>query len=95
VDIDGWLAAGQTTWDAHPNTCGAKMDAETCGLKAALAQRGTLDGVSRQNCAFEAWMGDRVSRRKAEISLETLSAPIIVVAAVLCKQRRFPAGVGQ
>ena len=37
VDIDAWLAAGQTTWDAYPNTCGGKMDAETCGLSAALA----------------------------------------------------------
>jgi choline dehydrogenase-like flavoprotein len=37
VDLAGWLAAGQTTWDAYPNTCGAKMDAETCGLKEALA----------------------------------------------------------
>ena len=37
LDIDRWLSAGQTTWDAYPNTCGGKMDAETCGLKAALA----------------------------------------------------------
>ena len=36
LDVDGWLAAGKTTWDAYPNTCGAKMDAETCGLAKAL-----------------------------------------------------------
>ncbi|WP_299694894.1 GMC family oxidoreductase [uncultured Tateyamaria sp.] len=37
VDQAAWLAAGLTTWDAYPNTCGGKMDAETCGLAAALA----------------------------------------------------------
>ena len=36
VDIDRWLAAGQTTWDAFPDTCGGKMDAETCALAKAL-----------------------------------------------------------
>ena len=36
VDIDRWLGAGQTTWDAFPDTCGGKMDAETCGLRTAL-----------------------------------------------------------
>ena len=36
VDIERWLSAGQTTWDAFPDTCGGKMDAETCALKSAL-----------------------------------------------------------
>ena len=36
VDIDRWLAFGQTPWDAHPDTCGGKMDAETVGLVEAL-----------------------------------------------------------
>jgi choline dehydrogenase-like flavoprotein len=83
VDIDGWLAAGQTTWDAYPNTCGAKMDAETCGLKAALAYPNV-----------ELWTGCRVTKLHEDADgrivgvetqsgdqSETLSAPIIVVAA--------------
>ncbi len=37
VDLNRWLEAGQTTWDAYPNTCGGKMDAENCGLASALA----------------------------------------------------------
>lgn len=37
VDLAAWLEAGKTTWDAFPNTCGGKMDAETCALTAALA----------------------------------------------------------
>ncbi len=36
VDIDRWLAKGQTPWDAFPDTCGGKMDAETVGLAHAL-----------------------------------------------------------
>jgi choline dehydrogenase-like flavoprotein len=37
VDIDRWLAGGKTPWDAFPNADSGKMDAESCGLKAALA----------------------------------------------------------
>ena len=36
VDIERWLKGGQTTWDAYPNTCGGKMDAETIALEEAL-----------------------------------------------------------
>jgi choline dehydrogenase-like flavoprotein len=37
VDIDRWIARGQTPWDAFPDIRAGKMDAETCGLEAALA----------------------------------------------------------
>ena len=36
VDIDRWLARAPTTWDAFPDTTGAKSDAENCGLAKAL-----------------------------------------------------------
>ena len=36
VDIDAWLADGETGWDAHPNTGSGKKDAESVGLAAAL-----------------------------------------------------------
>jgi choline dehydrogenase-like flavoprotein len=36
VDIDKWLKRGKTPWDAFPDTNTGKMDAETCGLAAAL-----------------------------------------------------------
>lgn len=39
VDLDRWLAHGQTTWDAFPDTCGGKMDAETVGLATALKHK--------------------------------------------------------
>lgn len=83
VDIEGWLAAGQTTWDAYPNTCGAKMDAETCGLKAALAYP-NVD--LRTGCRVTKLHEDadgRIAGVETQIDgqPETLSAPIIVVAA--------------
>jgi choline dehydrogenase-like flavoprotein len=37
VDIDAWLKRAPTPWDGFPDTRSGKMDAETCGLKAALA----------------------------------------------------------
>jgi len=37
VDIERWLAHGQTPWDAFPDARCGKMDAETCALLPALA----------------------------------------------------------
>ena len=36
VDVERWLQGGRTPWDGHPDTRSGKMDAETCGLAAAL-----------------------------------------------------------
>jgi choline dehydrogenase-like flavoprotein len=36
VDLEKWLARAQTPWDGFPCTTGAKMDAESVGLAAAL-----------------------------------------------------------
>ena len=36
VDVERWLEGGRTPWDGHPDTRSGKMDAETCGLAAAL-----------------------------------------------------------
>lgn len=36
VDIDRWLARARTPFDAYPDTMTGKMDAESCGLAAAL-----------------------------------------------------------
>lgn len=37
VDVERWLRHAKTPWDAYPNTDHGKSDAESCGLKAALA----------------------------------------------------------
>ncbi len=37
VDIERWLKRAKTPWDAFPDAGHGKMDAETCGVAAALA----------------------------------------------------------
>lgn len=80
LDLSKWLAAGQTTWDAYPNTCRAKMDAETCGLERALAYRNV---TLRTGCEVEALTSDTSGRvTSARLAQgETLTAPIFAVAA--------------
>ncbi len=83
VDLDTWLAAGQTTWDAYPNTCGGKMDAENVGLARALAHPNV---ELRTGCRVT-----RVSAAKngqiAEIAFDQngqthqLAPPVLVLAA--------------
>ena len=79
VDIERWLAKGQTPWDAFPDTCGGKMDAETVGLANALQH----PNVTLQT-------GARVVRILAEGGKATgvevegqgvLTAPLIVLSA--------------
>ena len=80
LDLDAWLAAGQTTWDAYPNTCLGKMDAETSGLAAALAHENvtlrTGATVARLEC-------DQRGQVTAAVlaSGERLTASRFVVAA--------------
>ena len=80
VDLDAWLNAGQTTWDAYPNTCGAKMDAESCGLAKTLA----YDNVSlRTGCAVARLEADQQGRITAALLEDgkRLVASLFVVAA--------------
>ena len=83
VDIDRWLAAGQTTWDAYPNTCAAKMDAETCGLKAALAYPNV---ELRTGCRVDRLIANKNNQITGVVvtqsdKIETLQAAIVAVAA--------------
>ncbi|MEM8977889.1 MAG: GMC family oxidoreductase [Pseudomonadota bacterium] len=79
VDLPKWLAAGTTTWDAYPNTCGAKMDAESCGLKAALAHENV---TLKTGCLVERLESDPQGHVTAAVleSGKRLSAPVFVVA---------------
>ena len=80
LDLAGWLAAGQTTWDAYPNTSGGKMDAETGGLAAALAHENV---TLRTGCTVERLECDPKGHVTAAIlsSGERLAASCFVVAA--------------
>ncbi|MGB8814389.1 MAG: GMC family oxidoreductase [Paracoccaceae bacterium] len=83
VDIDRWLARGKTPWDAFPDTCGGKMDAETVGLAYALQhpnvslQENTLvtrlhSGAGGKIKVVEVLRGGKP---------ETYTAPLIILAA--------------
>jgi choline dehydrogenase-like flavoprotein len=82
VDIDRWLAAGRTTWDAYPDTCGGKMDAETCGLATALQH----DNVTLlTGCHVVALQSDNNGlitgvRYEKDGQMAVLSAPVTVLA---------------
>ena len=83
VDLTRWLAAGKTGWDAYPNTCGGKMDAESVGLEAALKHKNvTLRTGARVEALIPAEDGriEAVLVRKGRCR-DMLSAPIIVLAA--------------
>ncbi|MGO8799715.1 MAG: FAD-dependent oxidoreductase [Roseiarcus sp.] len=65
VDIARWLARAPTPWDAFPNADAGKMDAETCGLKAALAH----DNVSLET-------GARVMRLETDAAGKRIEAVV-------------------
>ena len=79
VDIERWLAKGRTPWDAFPNTCGGKMDAETVGLNLALQHPNVTLSTGARVVRLMAGAGRITGVQLA--SGETLSAPLIVLCA--------------
>ncbi len=101
VDIGRWLGGGQTTWDAYPNTCGGKMDAETCALARAL-EHPNVELIT--GARADRLLSDQ-SGKVAGVEVEGMGlfkAPIVVLsagavqsAALLLKSANsnFPAGI--
>jgi choline dehydrogenase-like flavoprotein len=84
VDIDKWLARAKTTWDAYPDAHAGKMDAETCGLKAALAHANvTLQTGARVERLLTEADGKRVKGVEYRVRGETrvVVAKLVVLAA--------------
>ncbi len=79
VDIQKWLAKGQTPWDAFPNTCGGKMDAETIGLNLALQHPNVTFAPNSRVLRLVA-EGGRISGVVVE-GQGVVSAPIVVLCA--------------
>ena len=83
VDIDRWLSAGQQPWDAHPDTCGGKMDAETVGIAAAL-EFANVKLVT--GCTVTRLQTDKTGR-VAEVHYEhrdkktSVAAPLVILSA--------------
>lgn len=82
VDLDRWLARAPTTWDAFPDTTGAKSDAESCGLAEALKHPNVtlLTGARAVRLLAE---GRRITGVEVERAgrRETLSAPMVCLCA--------------
>ena len=84
VDIEAWLKRAPTPWDAFPDTRSGKMDAETCGLKAALAHANVtlLTGARVQRILVEA--GGKRARGVEYVQdgqTRTLTAKLVALCA--------------
>ncbi|MBP0483570.1 GMC oxidoreductase [Sagittula salina] len=80
VDIDRWLSRAHTPWDTFPDTIGGKMDAETAGLKAALAHDTVRLRPGSHVVGLLAGAGNRITG--VELSTgAVLRAPVVVLAA--------------
>ena len=83
IDLNTWLAGGQSPWDGHPGTGFGKMDAETCALAEALKHPNV---ILKTGCTAErlvAGPDGRIAKLHVETSqgAETLTAPVIILAA--------------
>ena len=84
VDINAWMKRAATPWDAFPDTRTGKMDAETCGLAAALTHPNvTLQTGAKVRRLIMAPDGKRVEGVECDIGGErhTLKARLIVLSA--------------
>lgn len=83
VDIDTWLAHGKTTWDAFPDTCGGKKDAETVSLAQALRHPNASLSTGCEVTRLLAGEGGQITGVEVLERGETtvLSAPLVVLAA--------------
>jgi choline dehydrogenase-like flavoprotein len=83
VDIERWLARAKTPFDAYPDTLTGKMDAESCGLAAALKDPNITLETGADVLRLETDAANRISgilyRQKGEE--RRLSPAIIVLAA--------------
>ena len=83
VDIDRWLKHGQTPWDAFPDTCGGKMDAETVGLAEALKHPNVTLTTGASVTRLVAASDGRITAVEVDRGgrTERLAAPLVVLAA--------------
>jgi choline dehydrogenase-like flavoprotein len=83
VDIERWLARAKTPFDAYPDTLTGKMDAESCGLAAALKDPNITLETGADVLRLETDAANRISaivyRQKGEE--KRLSPAITVLSA--------------
>jgi choline dehydrogenase-like flavoprotein len=82
VDIEAWLKRAPTTWDAFPDTTGAKSDAESCGLAEAMKYPNVtlLTGARVTRLVAE---GRRITAVEYERAgkAESVAAPVICLCS--------------
>lgn len=104
VDHEAWLRRARTPWDAFPDTRSGKMDAETCGLAAALKDPDIRIETGAEVVRLVAGAGGRIEtiiyRKGGELrelspKLVVLSAGAVKSAALLLasKDERYPNGL--
>ncbi|QEE46627.1 GMC family oxidoreductase [Rhizobium sp. WL3] len=83
VDIDTWLAHGRTTWDAFPDTCGGKKDAETVSLAQALRHPNVTLAPGCEVTRLLAGEGGKIIGVEVlnQGEKQVLSAPLVVLSA--------------
>ncbi|MGA1683355.1 MAG: FAD-dependent oxidoreductase [Gemmobacter sp.] len=83
VDLARWLARGATPWDAFPDTCGGKMDAETAALAVALAHPNVTLRTGARVRRLIAGEGGRIGALEIDgpRGPERIAAPVVVLAA--------------
>jgi choline dehydrogenase-like flavoprotein len=84
VDISAWMKRAATPWDAFPDARTGKMDAETCGLAAALAHPNvTLQTGTNVQRLIMAPDGKHIEGVECDIGGErhALKARLIVLSA--------------
>ena len=84
VDISAWMKRAATPWDAFPDARTGKMDAETCGLAAALAHPNvTLQTGTKVQRLIMAPDGKHIEGVECDIGGErhALKARLIVLSA--------------
>lgn len=77
VDVEAWLKRAPTTWDAFPDTTGAKKDAEGVMTAALAAPNVTLRTGARVTRLLAE--GGRVTG--VELGAEVLRAPVVCLCA--------------
>ena len=92
VDVTKWLERGQNTWDAYPDTVGAKSDAQSVGLRHALEHKNVrlVEGAAvarintnRQNIVTSVQYDQHGERHEISADLCILSAGAVNSAALL------------
>jgi choline dehydrogenase-like flavoprotein len=83
LDLERWLARAPTTWDAFPDTTGAKSDAENCGLAEALRHGNVslLTGTRATRILAEGRRVTGVEVARADGGHEVLTASVVCLCA--------------